>query len=138
MVSDDFGKTWHRSDGSLVPMPTTAETIEVLDSGGVDSGRILRAGAMAVDAEGAAHVVYSFDEDAGGDTVLAASQGDGRWQRRRLAPYLPDPSVAHWLPNIEKPTGHNRLPERPGIIYTAGPPGQKNTDILCNGVYWFG
>ena len=50
----------------------------------------------------------------------------------------PDRTVSHWLPNIEKPTGHHEVPFRPGIIYTAGSPGEKNTDILSNGVRWFG
>lgn len=48
----------------------------------------------------------------------------------------PAPQTSHWLPNIERKTGHNQVAERPSIIYTAGPPGQKNTDLLSNRVYW--
>lgn len=48
----------------------------------------------------------------------------------------PDASISHWLPNIERPTGHNTVPDHPGILYTAGPAGNKNTDLLSNGVYW--
>jgi hypothetical protein len=203
MVSDDLGTTWRRSDGSLIELPVTAESIEVLDSGGVDTGRILRAGAMAVDAQGTPHVIYSFSDGGRSDTIVATPQGDGRWRRRELSPLLPDewkpwqlgmpgaltfncggemtvagtiqrvdegeegwghassevvlltsadrgktfsfelasqpdPKTAHWLPNIERLTGHNAVPDRPGLIYTAGPPGKKNTDILSNGVFWVG
>ena len=46
-----------------------------------------------------------------------------------------DPDRAHWLPNIERPTGHNRVTV-PGAIYTGGPPGGGNKDILSNEVYW--
>jgi hypothetical protein len=45
------------------------------------------------------------------------------------------PTRAHWLPNLERPTGWNRV-EQPGLIYTAGPRGRKNTDLLSNKVYW--
>ncbi len=48
----------------------------------------------------------------------------------------PDASTARWLPSIERPTGHNRVPEPPGLIYTEGPPGGVNTELLANEVYW--
>lgn len=40
-----------------------------------------------------------------------------------------------WLPSIERATGHNRV-ATPGLMYTAGGPGDKNTDIVANDVYW--
>ena len=48
----------------------------------------------------------------------------------------PDDSTSHWLPNIERPTGHNQVPSQPGILYTAGPPGEGLKDLLPNRVYW--
>jgi hypothetical protein len=48
----------------------------------------------------------------------------------------PDLQTSNWLPNIERATGHNQVPERPSTLYTAGPPGQKNTELLSNRVYW--
>ncbi|NQT11097.1 MAG: BNR-4 repeat-containing protein [Planctomycetes bacterium] len=203
MASDDFGRSWRRSDGSPIATPATAETIEVLASGGVDAGRGLRAGAIAVDAHGSPHVPYSISEGGKSETILATPGGDAGWRRRKLSPYLPeawrdwqmamsggvaftaggdavvaatiqraasgddtwghstnevvrltssdggetfscqlvgqpDPATSHWLPNIERPTGHNAAAAPPGIIYTAGPPGETNTDILSNGVYWAG
>lgn len=47
-----------------------------------------------------------------------------------------DEKTSHWLPNLERATGHNRVPNRPGIIYTAGSAGSKNTELLSNKVYW--
>jgi len=203
LESDDYGRSWRRSDGSPIELPATAESIEVLESGGVDAGRILRAGAVAVDPEGTPHLVYSITENGRSHTILAALEEGGRWRRTNLSRYLPDqwrewdllvsggvsfgsggtmfiaaqvqkpggdtdtwghrtnevvalepsdggrsfsfrtvsepdPETSHWLPNVERATGYNAVPERPGIIYTAGPPGEKNTDILSNGVWWFG
>lgn len=46
----------------------------------------------------------------------------------------PDAAESHWLPNLERSTGHNDVPERPGVIYTAGGPGEKNTELLSNRV----
>jgi len=48
---------------------------------------------------------------------------------------VPDAARARWLPNVERPTGFNRV-ERPGILYTDGPRGGKNTERLANTVYW--
>jgi len=48
----------------------------------------------------------------------------------------PDRTVAHWLPNIERPTGHHQVPPDPGILYTAGPPGEGNADLLSNKVFF--
>ncbi len=201
MVSDDCGKTWRRSDGSAIELPATAETVDCLASGGVDEGRGLRAGGMAVDAAGRPHLVYSIHEGDRAKAILATLEGDGSWRRRELSTSLPerwtdwdvtmaggitfnergemiitaqvqkaknrestwghptnevvrfrstdggdtfqfavvskpDPQTSHWLPNIERATGHNQVPKCPSILYTAGPPGQKNSDLLSNRVYW--
>jgi hypothetical protein len=201
LVSPDGGKTWQRSDGEAVTLPATAEAAEVLAEGGVDRQRILRAGGMAVDPEGRAHVVYTVEEEGRGQTFVARPMGDGQWERIELTPFLPEPwaswnmvmpggltfddqgemfvvamlqkpeddkstwghasnevvqfrsadggktfsfalvsrpdaTVSHWLPNIERVTGHNRVSGAPGILYTAGVPGEKNTELLANRV-WF-
>ena len=49
----------------------------------------------------------------------------------------PDMTVPHWLPNLERPTGHNRV-DVPGVMYTAGVAGEGCDDILSNAVYWMG
>lgn len=48
----------------------------------------------------------------------------------------PDGHRAHWMPNLERATGHNRVPEKPGLLYTGGGPGVKNTDLLSNQVFF--
>lgn len=201
LISRDAGKTWRRSDGRAVSLPATAESAEVLASGGVDHGRILRAGAMAVDPAGRPHVLYSVEEDAEGKLLIATPASDGNWQRIDLAGSLPeersswklvapggitfngrgemivaammqkpgageptwghpsnevvafrcpvggkkysfavvgrsDHAESHWLPNIERTTGHHQVPADPGILYTAGGPGEKNTDLLSNKVFF--
>ena len=47
----------------------------------------------------------------------------------------PDTTVPNWFPNLERPTGHNRI-DVPGVIYTAGIAGEGCHDILSNQVYW--
>jgi hypothetical protein len=48
-----------------------------------------------------------------------------------------DPNRAHWLPNIERATGHNRVPDPAGVIFTDGPSGGGLKDLeLHNGVRW--
>jgi len=43
----------------------------------------------------------------------------------------------HWLPNLERATGHHAIPETPGIIYTAGSGGTGlNERTLNNQVWW--
>lgn len=48
----------------------------------------------------------------------------------------PNPNLPRWLPNIERPTGHNRVPAFPGLIFTEGDAGGANTELLANKVYW--
>jgi hypothetical protein len=67
---------------------------------------------------------------------LASADGGERFSFQLVSPS--DKTTAHWLPNFEKPTGQHAIPDQPGIIYTAGSPGEENTDILSNGVWWFG
>lgn len=46
----------------------------------------------------------------------------------------PDPGVAHWLPSIERQTGHNVIEGRPVMMYTAGGAGSGLKDMLANRV----
>ncbi|MHC4181069.1 MAG: BNR-4 repeat-containing protein, partial [Planctomycetota bacterium] len=91
MVSRDFGRTWQRSDGSRIETPATAEEVEVLARGGVDRQRILRAGAMSVDSSGAAHLLYSVQENAQGRALLAVGKSQGGWRRVHLNRHLSPP-----------------------------------------------
>jgi hypothetical protein len=68
------------------------------------------------------------------EVVRMVSDDAGRTFRAAvLAPR--DPAEARWLPNLERPTGHNRVPA-PGLLYTAGGPGKTNADRLANRVWW--
>ena len=199
-VSRDRGETWHRSDGKQLTLPVTVDDAEVLATGGVDRQRVIRAGAMAIDAKGRPHIVYSVEEGGRGKVTLARLDGS-RWHLANLSQFLPDkwsewnlimaggvtfdargellvvatlqqpnlgdagwghPSneivalrsgddgdsfsfdlvspengeVAHWLPNVEKPTGHHEVGGSASVLYTAGGPGPKLKDLLSNGVYF--
>lgn len=201
LVSPDAGRTWTRSDGSPVSLPATADSAEVLARGGVDHKRGLRAGAMAADARGLAHTVYSDEAGGAARLFLARPNGDGSWNRTDLSEFLPaqwqgrlllapagvtftsggkmvivaqieppvdgastwggpgnevaafrssdggrrftfrlvspiDGTRAHWLPNVERATGHNRVPEQPGLLYTGGGPGEGTMDLLSNHVFF--
>ena len=199
MKSDDFGRSWQRSDGTKIKTPITVDNIEVIAKGGVDFKQTLRAGCMAVSPEGVPRLVYSISAKNRSHAFLATLDEKGKWKRLNLNDQLPkewrefnlimagglsfdsagklhgvaqlqtgprvhkiwgDPSneivtftkegdrirfraiskfdakASHWLPSIERPTGHNLVPSDPGIIYTGGPAGGKNTELLSNKVYW--
>jgi hypothetical protein len=46
-----------------------------------------------------------------------------------------DDSAANWLPNLERPTRSEPI-KVPALIYTHGPRGKTNKDILSNEVVW--
>ena len=46
-----------------------------------------------------------------------------------------DATAANWLPNLERPTGSEPI-EVPSLIYTHGPRGKTNKDIMTNEVIW--
>ena len=71
-----------------------------------------------------------------GNEVAAFRSGDGGRTFGFTLVSRPDGNRAHWLPNIERATGHNRVPENPGLLYTGGGPGAKNTDLLSNRVFF--
>ena len=209
MKSEDFGRTWKHSDGSLIEQPITVDTIETIAHGGVDFNKTLRAGCMAVSPTGNPYVIYSTATNETmtfgssrekGETWLRIADMKGSWDRICLNDYLPtewksfnltmpggisfdemgrlhgvctlqtgmhneknwsdptneiiaftimgkfdfkfrsisnfDPQISHWLPNIERSTGHNIVSSRPGIIFTGGSPGKSSTDLLENSVYY--
>ncbi|WP_438483002.1 BNR-4 repeat-containing protein [Oleiharenicola lentus] len=208
MVSADAGITWAKSDGTLVPLPATADTMDIIagDVSGLRPG--LASGPLGVDAQGNPHVLYSAAIGKQTRLYLATPVVGLGWTRRDLSAYLPESikgwnvtlgmgggftfsetgratlvAVAvnvpleertplkewahptceivrlwsddgmktfqseilapvnaqqtHWLPNLEHPTGHNRVPKEPGIIYTVGGAGGGLKDLdLKNQVWW--
>lgn len=69
------------------------------------------------------------------EVVLLEARGDGDAFSPRLLSE-PDENVAHWLPNMERPTGHNAVTGTPGVIFTDGGRGENNRQILANKVRW--
>ncbi|SVB22756.1 uncharacterized protein METZ01_LOCUS175610 [marine metagenome] len=200
MKSEDFGRTWKRSNGSVIRKPVTVDNIETIARGGVDLKKSLRAGCMAVSPKGQPYLLYSTTAEQKGEAWLATPDGKGRWNRRRLNDHLPpewrsfnlimagglsfdhqgrlhgvgqlqtgdqnekiwgdptneivtftvvgksdiqfraiskfDPKTSHWLPNIERSTGHNTVPSLPSVLFTGGAAGKANTDLLKNRVYF--
>ena len=47
-----------------------------------------------------------------------------------------DGHVSHWLPNIERTTGHHQIGADVGVLYTAGGPGPGTKDLLSNRVFF--
>ncbi len=200
MKSDNFGRLWKRSDGSIIKSPITPDNVEVLAKGGEDFKRTLRAGCLAVSPAGKLHLIYSITAKLNGETWLATPDGSGQWKRIRLNDHLPaewkpcnlimagglsfdeagrlhgvaqlqtgeqkekiwgdptnevvaftvdgdyntqfraiskfDANTSHWLPSIERPTGHNQVADRPGLLFTAGPAGESNNELMNNRVYF--
>ncbi len=68
------------------------------------------------------------------ETVAFTIDRDEGIQFRAISVF--DANTSHWLPSIERPTGHNSVARYPGILFTAGPAGKGNTDLLNNRVYF--
>ncbi len=65
--------------------------------------------------------------------LLVSQDGGERFEARLLS--KPDETRPHWLPSIERPTGHNRV-STPGIIFTDGTRGENNRQVVANRVWW--
>lgn len=52
-----------------------------------------------------------------------------------LAPV--DPKEPRWMPNLERPTGHNEIPDEPGIIFIAGGAGAGLHELQLNNRVWW-
>ena len=48
----------------------------------------------------------------------------------------PNADSPRWMPNIERPTGFNQIPDTPSFIYTDGVRGDALHDVLSNHIYW--
>jgi len=104
-------------------------------------------GGLAFGLDGRAHVCLTAEPAPKNSTSKAAGWGEEKQEvlwltspdlfksvKGRLVSSI-DPHCPHWLPNIEHPTGHHSF-SLPGIVYTAGSRGDKNTDVVSNEVYW--
>jgi hypothetical protein len=101
------------------------------------------AGGLAFDTKGTLHGVGQLqtggrDQKGWGDPsneiVKFEMRGPDDISFRGLSKF--DSKTPHWLPNLERPTGHNLVPTSPGVIFTGGSAGAKNTELISNKVYW--
>jgi len=69
------------------------------------------------------------------EIVIFASQDGGQTFTSRVLDD-PNPHSPRWMPNVERSTGFNEMPERPTFIYTDGVRGEGLQDILSNHVFW--
>ena len=196
--SNDFGETWTSWKGSKISLPATADDLQPLVQGGLEVGRVLRAGHIGVSNVGLPHIAYSLEIDGKGEAFLARPDDQGEWHSISLKSFLPDAyrnwsmimpggivfdqknrmyivaqihqagsaqswghptneivrlrgdakgedfdcsllsnsnaGIPHWLPSMERPTGHNFIQGAPAVAFTAGKAGKGNSDILSNDV----
>lgn len=101
-------------------------------------------GGLSIDTTGRLHVVITMapatDKVRWGNPpedviYLTAQEFGADFAACAVSPV--DPRVPSWLPNIERPTGHNQVPPQLGIIYQTGGPGKENTQVVSNLVYWW-
>ncbi|MDP6443207.1 MAG: BNR-4 repeat-containing protein [Pirellulaceae bacterium] len=197
MRTDDFGATWRRHDGTVIKLPATTETMDVLADGGrVDGQRSHKCGSMAVDPDGLPYVMYSSADSSSAEMIVATppTRRGGEWKQTPIARHI-DRRFSEWrigppagmtfdregtmfiaaaisrgdkreliqltsrdrgvtfafehitgdldherkmMPSLERPTGHNPVGSRPGLIFTGGTRGESTDDVLSNKVYWLG
>ena len=90
MKSYDFGASWFNSNGEKMDLPSNSSAIEQIEKGGVDTGRILRSGAIAVDQVDCAYLVYTLEEQRVGRSYLVKLNGKGLREELLLNSFLPD------------------------------------------------
>lgn len=89
LQSRDLGKTWQTFAGVQLETPVDAGRIDIIEEGGLDFGKVLRAGAMAVDGRGTPHLVYSIEQNNHAESFLARPDSKGGWEKTLLNQYLP-------------------------------------------------
>ena len=87
--SADRERTWQRSDGTLVDLPATPETIDVVaGAGNADGPANFRPGNIAVDSNGAPWLIYCRMDCQPFDTWIARPDGKGGWRSISLLPSI--------------------------------------------------
>lgn len=66
--------------------------------------------------------------------LLSSSDGGKTFDGTVSSPA--DPEIPRWMPNLERPTGFNKMPPSPSLLYTEGVRGEGLGDVLSNNV-WF-
>ena len=106
---------------------------------------LVMVGAITFSASGRATIVATLAKLAPGESdwghpsteIVRLWSDDGTRTFRSEVLTPTDPKQPHWLPNLERPTGHHAIPAEPGIIYLAGDAGAGLKDLaLHNQVWW--
>mgnify|MGYP002035765267 CR=1 FL=1 len=87
MRSTDFGKTWQRADGTLIELPATSRTMDVLAAGDSTYPKpgIRNLGAIVVDSSGKPYVLYfHYNTRPPGQVFLVTPDQQGNWQHLPL------------------------------------------------------
>jgi hypothetical protein len=108
------------------------------------SWNLMVAGGVAFNARDETVVVATLQQpnlgDAGwghpSDEIVALRSRDGGASFSFALVSPEDSEESHWLPNIERPTGHHRVGDDVGVLYTAGGPGPALKDLLSNKVFF--
>jgi hypothetical protein len=106
---------------------------------------LVMVGAITFSASGRATIVGTLAKIAAGEIDWAhpsneivrlwSDDATRSFQSEVLTPATPQ--RPHWLPNLERPTGHHAIPDEPGILFTAGSGGGGLKDLaLKNQVLW--
>ncbi|MDP9020464.1 MAG: BNR repeat-containing protein, partial [Actinomycetota bacterium] len=88
--SEDGGRTWLASDGSMLELPITHDTADVAVPTRPGSLQLVNQGGLAVDGSGRPHAVFRARSPAQGEGVLHVWRDDTAWRRELL---LTDRSV---------------------------------------------
>ncbi len=95
LKSMDQGRSWTTWMGEKVNLPVTAEGLDPMIAGGLDVGRVLRAGGMAVLPDGKPVLLYSEEVGETARTFIATPSDYGQWNHILLNHYLP-PGYTDW------------------------------------------
>lgn len=99
-------------------------------------------GGLVISRDGRMSIVLTAADDVAQPTlwgttsseVIWAESSDGGQTFTSQMVSRRDPTTAHWLPNIEKPTGFNQPSALPSVLYLVGERGDDNNQILQNRV----
>ncbi|MBC8234486.1 hypothetical protein H8E77_33470 [bacterium] len=89
----DGGETFQHSDGTRVSLPTTAETVTVIDKEHTD----LRYGSIAVSPSGTLHVLYSSDANLLSEAWITWLEPSVESCRRPLLSEIPKDGLQKWI-----------------------------------------
>jgi hypothetical protein len=113
--SMDVGRSWQRSDGTLVDLPATPETIEIVDGAvAPDDPTNFRPGSIAVGPQGAPWLIYCRMDHQPFETWIARPDSKTGWHKISLLPAI----QKKWPDRAVKTPG-NIVFGRDGTMYVA-------------------